>query len=245
MYLCHSMNLKHLRYLLYKEILLEYRQKYAISGIVLYVFVTLFILQKSLGLLNLDVFRGSSMAAMKDDIYIALYWIVVLFTSVNAAAKSFIHEGRSRQLYYYTLSSPHSILMAKFIYNALLLLILAFISYWGFLLLFGDFTTGHNYFIIAIILGATGFAATFTTISAIASRAEGNAALMTILSFPIIIPQLLLLSVLSFLKNAAMDFPDNFLQNMPVGIKDSIALLALNVIVIFASYLLFPYLWRE
>ena len=42
-----------------------------------------------------------------------------------------------------------------------------------------------------------------------------------------------------------MDFPDNFLQNMPVGIKDSIALLALNTIVLFASYLLFPYLWRE
>ena len=186
------MNLKHLRYLLYKEILLEYRQKYAISGIVLYVFATLFILQKSLGLLNLDVFRGSSMAAMKDDIYIALYWIVVLFTSVNAAAKSFIHEGHSRQLYYYTLSSPQSILMAKFIYNTALLLVLAFISYGGFLFAIWRFYYRAQLFHYCHYPGRYRFCYVLLLPSQLSRpRAEGNAALMTILSFPIIIPQLL------------------------------------------------------
>jgi heme exporter protein B len=161
----------------------------------------------------------------------------MLFASVNAGAKSFIQEGRGRLLYYYTIASAEDIILAKFLYNCILLLVLGFLSLAGFIIFFGNIIGNLNYFIIILILGSVGFAASFTMISGIASKAKGSATLMTILSFPIVLPQLLLSIKLS--KHAIDGF------TISVGYKDLIALGAINLIVIIVSYMLFPYLWRE
>jgi heme exporter protein B len=218
------LNLKLIYHLLSKDILLEWRQKYAFNGIILYVFATLFIIQLSF-------------QKLRPDIWITLFWIVILFASVNAVAKSFMQEGRGKLLYYYTISSPQNIILSKFVYNALLLILLSVITFIGFTLLFGNIIGNVNYFLVILVLGSIGFAASFTMISAIASKAKGSATLMTVLSFPIILPQLIMLIKLS--KRAADGF------TMDVGSKDMLALASINLIVVIVSYLLFPYLWRE
>lgn len=218
------MNLKLIYHLLSKDVLLEWRQKYAFNGIILYVFATLFIIQLSF-------------QKLRPDIWITLFWIVILFASVNAVAKSFMQEGRGKLLYYYTISSPQNIIISKFVYNALLLILLSVITFIGFILLFGNIIGNVNYFLVILGLGSIGFAASFTMISAIASKAKGSATLMTVLSFPIILPQLIMLIKLS--KRAADGF------TMDVGSKDMLALASINLIVVIVSYLLFPYLWRE
>jgi heme exporter protein B len=60
---------------------------------------------------------------------------------------------------------------------------------------------------------------------------------MAILSFPVIIPLLVVLIKLS--KNA-MDGLDRSVSYDEIGV-----LLAINVIVVTTSLLLFPYLWRD
>jgi heme exporter protein B len=200
------------------------RQKYAINGILLYVFSTLFIIK-------------SSLFTVRPDVWIALFWIVILFASVNAGAKSFIQEGRGRLLYYYTIASPEDIILAKLLYNCVLLLILAFLSLGGFVVFFGDIIGNPLYFAVIILLGSIGFAASFTMISGIASKAKGSATLMTVLSFPVVLPQLLLAIKLS--KRAVDGF------DFSVGSKELVALGLINLIVIIVSYMLFPYLWRE
>ena len=218
------MNLRLIYHLFYKDIVLELRQKYALNGIILYVFSTLFIIQISFN-------------HVKPDAWITLFWIVILFASVNAGAKSFVQEGRGRLLYYYTISSPENIIFSKFLYNCVLLTILALLSLGGFILFFGNIIGNMTYFLVVLLLGSTGFAATFTMISGIASKAKGSATLMTILSFPVVLPQLLLLIRLS--RKAVEGF------TMDVGRKDLMALAAINIILIVVSYMLFPYLWRE
>jgi heme exporter protein B len=74
-------------------------------------------------------------------------------------------------------------------------------------------------------------------ISAIASKAGNSGALIAILGFPVIIPLLIVLIKLS--KNA-MDGLDQSVSYNEIGV-----LAAINVIVITASLILFPYLWRE
>ncbi len=219
------MNATHIYHLIYKDILLEWRQKYAFNGIILYVFSTLFII-------------NISFKKVQPDAWITLFWIVILFASVNAGAKSFIQDGKSKLLYYYTLASPESILLSKFVYNCLLLILLGFITLAGFALLFGNVIENMGFFALIVLLGSIGFAATFTMISAIASKAKGSATLMTILSFPVILPQLLLLNKLS--RFAAQGF-----ELLAVGNKELFSLMAINLIVVIISYLLFPYLWRE
>jgi heme exporter protein B len=74
-------------------------------------------------------------------------------------------------------------------------------------------------------------------ISSIAAKAANSSTLMAVLSFPVIIPMLLMLMKLS--KNA-IDGLDR-----SVSADELLTLLAINLIVISVSYILFPYLWRS
>ena len=98
------MNLSLIYQLVRKDILIEWRQKYAFNGILLYVFSTLFVIQMSF-------------QKLRPDIWITLFWMVILFASVNAVAKSFLQESKGRLLYYYTLSSAEDIILSKLFYN--------------------------------------------------------------------------------------------------------------------------------
>jgi len=86
-------------------------------------------------------------------------------------------------------------------------------------------------------MGSISFSTVFTMISAIASKAGNNGTLMAILSFPVIIPVILLLIRIS---KSAMDGTARSLNYGNIGV-----LCAINVIVIATSLLLFPYLWRD
>ena len=92
------------------------------------------------------------------------------------------------------------------------------------------------YFLIAVSLGSISFSLTFTLMSAIASKAGNNATLMSILSFPLIIPVILLLIKISLAS----------LQNeIEIPVKDFLLLGGLNLIMLLMAVILFPYLWRD
>jgi len=93
------------------------------------------------------------------------------------------------------------------------------------------------YYFLTVLLGSISFSTVFTMISAIASKAGNNGTLMAILSFPVIIPVILLLIRLS--KNA-MDGIERSFSYGNMGV-----LLAINVIVIATALILFPFLWRD
>ena len=106
-----------------------------------------------------------------------------------------------------------------------------------YLLFFNNQIGDPLYYFITVLLGSISFSTIFTMVSAIASKAGNNGTLMAILSFPVIIPVILVLIKLS--KNAMDGISRNFSYSN-IGI-----LLAINAIVIATSILLFPYLWRD
>ncbi len=91
-------------------------------------------------------------------------------------------------------------------------------------------------FIGLVLLGGWSLSLIFTFLAAIAARAQQNAAIMAVLGFPLIIPQLILLMQLS---NAAF--------NPVLTIKASTILLlvALDIMVILLAVILFPFLWKD
>jgi heme exporter protein B len=219
-------------YLFKKEITLEWRSKYAFNGVLLYVVSTVFICYISF---NLN--PGFSDSKGYPIVWNVLFWIIMLFASVNAIAKSFMQESKSRLLYYYSISSPQAIILSKTIYNILLMALLSVLALLVYILFFTNTVGDPLYYFLTVLLGSISFSTVFTMISAIASKAGNNGTLMAILSFPVIIPVILLLIRLS--KNA-MDGIDRSLNYSNIG-----ALLAVNVIVVVTSLLLFPYLWRD
>ena len=74
-----------------KEIMLEWRSKYAFNGVLLYVVSTVFICYISF---NLN--PGFKAAKGYPIVWNVLFWIIMLFASVNAIAKSFMQESKSQ-----------------------------------------------------------------------------------------------------------------------------------------------------
>src|SRR3978361_849621 len=103
-------------YLFKKEIILEWRSKYAFNGVLLYVVSTVFVCYISFRLT--PGFTGSQGYSV---VWNVLFLSIMLFASINAIAKSFMQESRGRLLYYYTIASPQAIILSKIIYNVLLM----------------------------------------------------------------------------------------------------------------------------
>jgi heme exporter protein B len=218
--------------LLKKEVLLEWRSKYAFNGVLLYVVSTVFVCYMAF---NLNPgFADSKGYAI---VWNVLFWIIILFASVNAIAKSFLQESKSRLLYYYSIAAPQAIILSKIIYNVLLMALLSTLALIIYSVFFKNPTVDNLYYFVVVLLGSVSFSTVFTMISAIASKAGNNGTLMAILSFPVIIPVILLLIKMS---KRAMDGLDRSLSLQDIGV-----LLAINIIVIATSLLLFPFLWRD
>ncbi|MCY7353436.1 MAG: heme exporter protein CcmB [Cytophagaceae bacterium] len=211
-----------------KEIQLEWRQRYALNGMVLYLVSTVFICYLS--------FRLRSNHLDKPT-WNTLFWIILLFTAVSAIAKSFTQERAGRLLYYYTLASAEGIILSKMLYNALLMTGLALVGLGFYAFVMGNPVGDWPMYLLSVALGALGFSGTLTMVAGIASKAENAPTLMAVLSFPVILPMLLMLLKVS--KNA-MDGLDR-----GESLNEILTLLALNAIVWVLSVILFPYLWRS
>jgi heme exporter protein B len=217
--------LSEIKNLLLKEILLELRQKYALNGILLYVASSVFVVYLSFKVIH------------DKSTWNALLWIILLFASTNAVAKSFIQENKGRQLYLYSLASPGAIILSKVIYNMILLIALSLLTFFFFILFAGNPVEDFFYYVLSLILGSMGFSSVLTLVSAISSKTNNNVTLMAVLSFPLLMP--LLITLIRFSKNA-MDGIDR-----SMSMDYILVLVLMNLIIIILSYLLFPYLWRD
>lgn len=211
--------------LLKKDLLLEMRQQHTFFGILLYIASTVFVLY-----LTIDQPPAVT--------WNALFWIIQLFVCVNAVAKSFLQESRGRMLYFYAVVSPVTFIISKLFYNILLMTIMTLINLVLFILLLNNPVDNTFLFTGIALLGGISISLVFTLMSAIAAKAQQNAALIAILGFPVILPQLLLIVRLS---KAA--YGEVFKQGAVLQLSALIG--GLDILVIILALILFPYLWKD
>lgn len=169
--------------------------------------------------------------------WVALFWIIVIFASFNAVAKSFVQETRDKMIYIYSLMSPAQFIIGKMLYNGLLLILMSLIAILIYSGLFEMAIGNLPMLLIGILLGSACIGMILSLLSSIASKASGNLTLMAILGLPIMLP--LILTATKFTKNA-VDGLDWSIQY-----KYLIVLIGLNIVCGALSVVLFPYLWRE
>lgn len=172
----------------------------------------------------------------ENEIWNGLFWIIQLFICINAVAKSFMQESRARMLYFYTIASPAHFIIAKLIFNCLLMLLMTLISIGLFFAFIGNPLEKVLPFTALALLGGLSLSMVFTFLAAIAAKARQNAAIMAVLGFPLIVPQLMLLMKLS---NTAFATNQNFQWS------DILLLIALDFLVGLLSVILFPFLWKD
>lgn len=210
--------------LIKKDLTTEWRQRYALNGILLHTLSSTMVAFLSVQLMNAPTWN-------------AIYWMILVFSSVSAVAKSFTAESTGRQLYYYGIVSAHQLILSKLIYNACLTILLAFLCLLAYRVFLGFPVEHVGYYLFIVACGAAGLSSTFTLLASIASKSGNGNLLMPVLSLPVIIP-LLLVAIKASKK--ALDGIDVSLIT-----KDMLVLLAINMLIVVLAYVLFPFLWKD
>ena len=203
--------------------MLEIRQQYSFYGVILYIGATIFVL-------------FMAMDAPEGRVWNGLFWVIQLFICINAVAKSFLQESRGRMLYYQVITSPQNFVLSKLLFNSLLMLMMSGLSLLLFTLFLGNPVEKFSVFIGLVFLGGWGLSLVFSFLAAIAAKAQQNAAIMAILGFPLIIPQLIMLMKIS---NSV------FSQSGPAIGGTVLLLVVMNFLIIILSIILFPFLWKD
>ncbi|HJS55770.1 MAG TPA: heme exporter protein CcmB [Chitinophagaceae bacterium] len=209
--------------LIKKDLLLEVRQQYSFYGILLYIIATIFVLYMTIQEPEAKVWNG-------------LFWVIQLFICINAVAKSFLQETRGRMLYFYSIVNPRDFILAKLVFNSVLMLLMSFLSILLFSLFLGNPVQKVPQFIGLVLLGGWSLSLVFTFLSSIAAKAQQNAAIMAILGFPLIIPQLMLLMQLA---NTV------FSDKTGIALSTLLLIVMLDVLVVMLAVILFPFLWKD
>ncbi len=210
--------------LIRKDLLLETRQQYTLYGIFLYVASTIFVVYLSMG-------------QPEDKVWNGLFWVIQLFVCVNAVAKSFLAESRGKMLYFYSIAGARDFVLSKLIFNAILMLVMSCLSLAIFTVLLGNPIEYGWRFLGITCLGGISLSLVFTFLAAIAAKAQQQAALMAIMGFPIIIPQLLILMKISTAAFSAV---------IQAGLWQMVLMLVgLDILVIALAIILFPFLWKD
>ncbi len=212
--------------LIKKELLLEFRQKATIGGVLVYIIGTVFV--------SALCFKGK----LDKPNWNALFWVITLFTSVTISGKSFFKETGGQALFNFLHYTPQQFIISKIIYNMLFMLCLSFITFFFYVFFIKNEVENMGLFVIILILASTGLAGVLSLMSAIASKASGNFAIMSILSFPVLLPIIL---VVVHLSKQAIDG----IEWAGLGFDFLVILTALNILIIALSFILFPYLWRD
>ncbi|MBA4310770.1 MAG: ABC transporter permease [Chlorobiaceae bacterium] len=216
-------------YWLYKKDLAsEIRTRYAINSLAMFILVTISVILFSIG-----------SETISDYLSGGLFWVVIFFTAMSGLSRAFVsEEERGTALTLQLIASPTTVFSGKLLFNIILVFSMNIVVAFLYNILFESFVIkSHLLFYTGFILGNIGIAISSTIIASIIAKAGSKGTLYPVLSFPILLPLILILIELTKMSMDGTKFEE--------GIVELSVLLSYNVIMISASYLLFDFIWKD
>jgi heme exporter protein B len=168
-----------------KDLRAELRTRYALNAVALFAVSTVVALSLGVGFLT----EGRN--ADLPLIHAALLWIAVLFASFTGLARAFVQEEEARTAAALRLAAPPiGGYLGKLLFNLLLLLLLCALVAALFVVLLHVEIASVGLFVSLLLAGSLGLVAATTLIAAIIARASVKGALFAVLSFPLLVPLL-------------------------------------------------------
>ncbi|MDQ1265976.1 MAG: heme exporter protein [Bacteroidota bacterium] len=211
-----------------KDLRSEFRTRYAISSVLLFILTAVTML----------IFSIAGQTPSKG-IASGLLWVVMFFGAMTGLSKSFVsEEDRGTSLYLQISAISGAVYLGKLLFNILLSLSLNIFTSLLFLLFIDSFRiSSFGIFLSVLFIGSIALASATTIISAIIARANSKNTLFPVLSFPVLLPLIMLgveTTLMSLEGGAYSDAAGN-LQ----------AIAAYSGIMITASFLLFDFIWKD
>jgi heme exporter protein B len=168
-----------------KDVRAELRTRYALNAVALFAASTVVALSLGVGFLTAG--RNADLPL----IHAALLWIAVLFAAFTGLARAFVQEEEARTAAALRLAAPPiAVYLGKLLFNLLLLLLLDALVAVLFVVLLHVEINSVGLFVALLLAGSLGLVAATTLIAAIIARASAKGALFAVLSFPLLVPLL-------------------------------------------------------
>ena len=211
--------------IIYKEILTEFRTKYAISALMLFILTSVIIVVMSIG----ADFKNPQMLA-------GLLWIILFFAASTGLTKSFVSEEEAGTSLFLKINADNmSVYFGKLLYNIIINLLITALSC-GLMFAIAEVNIARPAELwVSMMFASIAISSAATIIAAIISKAGAKGAMFPVLSFPVLLPVLYL----------GIDLTINCISgNQPVA-NDIIFLISYSGAMIAASAVLFDFVWRE
>ena len=211
-----------------KDLLSEFRTRYAISAVLLFILTTI----------TMIVF-GTAHEKMSTGVAAGILWVIMFFSAMTGLSKSFVSEEERGTGFLLQLSATSiAVFFGKLLFNILLSIALNGTAIFLYFLLLNPVTVkSPEIFAWTAFLGSVGLAGATTIISAIIAKANTKNALFPALSFPILLPLIMIgieATVVGYEGKGSASMASSFQM-----------MIAYCGIVITASYLLFDFVWKE
>jgi heme exporter protein B len=211
-----------------KDLLVEFRTRYGLSAVVMFLLVTVAIILFSL---PGEQINPSTMSA--------LFWIALFFGAMTGLSRSFIAEEERGTSFLLRIYSPsESVFFGKLAFNLLLMLAISITGIILFSFFFSNFIIQDwPVFLLQLILGAAGIGVVSTMLSALIGRAAQKGALLPVIALPVLMPIVI----------ATTDATRITMQTATAwdARGDLLILFSFDVAMVLVSYVLFDTIWKE
>jgi heme exporter protein B len=211
-----------------KEVISEFRTRYALNALLMFVVTTLSMVVFSLG----D-------HTVPYEILCGLFWIVIFFSAMSALSRTFVsEEERGTSMTLRLLTKATNVYLGKLAYNIVLVTSLSVIIALLYQVVVDNFRIqSQSIFWTTIILGSIGLASASTILAAIIAKANTKGTLFPVLAFPILLPLLL-----ECIKATILAVEGAFFIE---AVKDFQILISFIIVMVAASLMLFDFVWNE
>lgn len=210
-----------------KDLRLELRSRYGLNAIFMFGITTLAVVSFSLG-----------QAALSPKILGAIFWIIIFFSAMSGLSHVFVREEEAQTSLILRLTTePNAVFLGKLFFNLTLLILMTAVITPLFFIFTDAPTLGLMNFLLVLVLGVLDLCAATTLVAAIIAKASVKGALFAVLSFPILMPILIALTIASdkILAGGELAEISKLLQFFT----------AYAIIMITASVMLFKYVWQD
>ncbi len=214
-------------WLVRKDLKSEFRTRYSLNAIFMFALVTLVTISFSVGGFSFDVKAKAS-----------LLWIVIFFSSMAGLAQVFVKEEESNTSHALKLTAnPNIIFWGKFGFNLILLFLLELFIVPLFVILLEVEVRSPSSLLAVLFLASLGLSCATTLIAVIVSKANAKGALFAVLSFPILLP--LLIVAIQATELALSQ------RTWLAAWNEYLVLLCYAIVMMIVSVLLFEFVWEE